>query len=65
MPRACARRSAPVIVSAEIGGRAADAAQWWRSARRSISKIDGSSAGSGGAASGVVGRAGAGIAHEA
>ena len=51
MPSDCARRSAPVIVSAEIAGSAARAAQCWRSARRSISKMAGSSAGSGGAAS--------------
>jgi hypothetical protein len=54
----------PVIVSAEMAGSDAFAAHRARRPRRSIVKIDGSSAGSGEAASVEVGRAGAGIARE-
>jgi hypothetical protein len=54
----------PVIVCAEIAGRAAFADQRARRPRRSISKMDGSSAGKGVVSSGVLERAGLGIAVE-
>ena len=59
-PRACARRSAPVIASAPMGGSAARSAQRERRPRRSRSNSVGSSAGSG--TPGVVARGEAGVA---
>ena len=52
-PRACALRSAPIIASAVIAGRAAVDAQRSRRPRRSSSNSVGSSAGSGGSWSDV------------